>query len=74
MQKNTAASSEVISSSSVTIISDIRFLKNLYMDWIKTLQTMWFLIAVSVSLLHKSDINILASFSGNIKAAWDQLD
>jgi hypothetical protein len=35
---------------------------------------MWVLIALSVSLLHKPDINILASFSGNVKAAWDQLD
>jgi len=39
------------------------------MGRIKTFQTTWVLIAVSVSLLHKSDINILASFSGNVKAA-----
>jgi len=44
------------------------------MGRIKTFQTTWFLIAVSVSFLHKPDINILTSFSDNVKAALDQLD
>jgi hypothetical protein len=74
MQKYTADSSEVIPSSSFTIINDIKFLKNQYMGRIKIFQTTWFLTAVSVSLLHKPDINILTLFSSNVKAAWDQLD
>jgi hypothetical protein len=44
------------------------------MGRIKKFKTTRFLIAVSVSFLHKPDINILTSFSDNVKAAGDQLD